>query len=249
MQQLQDKAKFRCALLFTVSLYIHRHHRNSSFRLSINPSCSACQKKDWPNHKEHCGRERILKNIEGTVLDPVWEQPNFPDDLRHSIPKHDANGNFTKNVVINSLGFGTPHPSRPHSPALQRQLSLLTADKDAEYFLFDDMDRPVRVAFTDMWTRMAFRNLRSGAMFTAAQTGVEAMGEYLIKVMGRAPGLSRATILNQFGKEYGRHIPAKISQFEKVAVQKGYEHGVTCMEVISKNLAATIPKVTDMHKT
>lgn len=147
------------------------------------------------------------------------------------------------------MGFGTPHPSRPHSPALQRQLSLLTADKEAEYFLFDDMDRPVRVAFPDMWTKISFRNLRSGAMFTAAQTGVEAMAEYLIKVMGRAPGLSRATILNQFGKEYGRRTPAKISQFERMAVQNGYEHGVTFLETMSKNMAVTTPRVMDMHKT
>ena len=41
---------------------------------------------------------------------------------------------------IASTGFATAHPSRPHSQALQRQLSLLTGGKQADYFLFGPPD-------------------------------------------------------------------------------------------------------------
>jgi len=199
--------------------------------------CSkVCQKADWPNHKRHCGKEKILKDPRGTALDRAWSRHEIPDYMLPTTGDPDENGLFPET----SYGFGNPHPSRPHSPALQRQVSLITADKEADYFLFDEMDRPVRVEIPDMWVRMAFRVYRANAMFSAKEEGVEVIAEYLIKFMGRQPGLSRGKILNQFAKEYGRHFPAKIARWEKTKME-GYEPGVTIVELMSRNIAANAP--------
>ena len=145
------------------------------------------------------------------------------------------------------MGFGTPHPSRPHSPALQRQVSLLTGDKEAEYFLFDDSDRPIRFEVSHMWTKMTFRLIRSGAMFSAEQRGVEAIAQYLIKFMGQKPGLSRERILAQFSQEYGGNFAAKLAEFERKGLENGNEHGTTFLETMSKSLTSTMPRLMNMR--
>jgi len=208
--------------------------------------CSpSCQKEDWPHHRKHCGKKKFLKNIKGTAQDPYWQHPNLPDHMLTHIGAGDASGN----VAVSSLGFGTPHPSRPHSPALQRQVSLITGDKLADYFLFDETDHPIRFMIQgDMWMKIAFRNLRSGAMFGAEQKGAEAIAEYLIKVMGRTPGLSRERILDQFNREYGDNFRAQFAHWVTMGAKNGYGSEDTFLEIMGRNLATTTPRMMEMSK-
>ena len=195
------------------------------------PACvRACQKDDWRHHKKHCGKKKIAKKLPGTIHDPTWAYPDAPDTLR--LVERTSDGN----VPLISIGFGTPHPSHPHSPALQRQLSLLEGDRDADYYLFDDTDRPVRFILYETFIKMCFRTTRSEAMFGAEQRGVEAMAEYLIKTMADRPGLSRAGILAQFEREYGGNMAAKMAVFEAKGLESGYEPGRTFMETMSANM-------------
>jgi len=204
----------------------------------------ACQKEDWRNHKKHCGKKKVLKNPEGTTEDPFWGARNLPEHLRHSLPVISNGG-----VDLTTTGFGVPHPSRPHSPALQRQVSLLNADNHADYFLFDEMDQPVRVVLHEMWTKMSFRTLRADAIFSAEQEGVEALAEYLIKVMGNKPGLSKQRILDQFSGEYGKNMTETMMEWEKLAVKNGFPPGTTFLEVMSKNNAVNTQRMDAMWAT
>jgi hypothetical protein len=206
--------------------------------------CRACQKEDWRTHKKHCGKKKVLKNIEGTAHDPYWRAHNLPEHLRQSTPVM-RNGS----VDLTTTGFGVPHPSRPHSPALQRQVSLINADHAADYFLFDEMDLPVRVVLHEMWTKMSFRTLRADAMFSAEQQGVEAMAEYLIKVMGNKPGLSKQRILDQFSSEYGKNMTEIMVEWEELAVKNGFPPGTTLLEVMSKNNETNTQKMNAMQAT
>jgi hypothetical protein len=191
-----------------------------------------CQKKDWPNHKIHCGKEKISKKLKGTVNDPFWKYPTAPDYI------YDLPINENKTILPTSLGFGTPHPSRPHSQALQRQLSLLAGDKDVDYFLFDEVQRPIRFVLPDGWTKIAFRLMRTDALSTQKQTGLRAIGEYLLKTMSNHPGLSRTLILAQLGREYGEDAVVEIKEFEKLAVKNGYKPGTTFLDRIGPQFAA-----------
>jgi hypothetical protein len=100
-----------------------------------------CEKNDWRNHKKHCGKQRIAKKLPGTIHDPNWFQPDVPEEIRLDLPST-SNG-FDQ---MASLGFGSPARAALYSAALQRQVALLTVDKMADYFLFDEMDRPIRFA-------------------------------------------------------------------------------------------------------
>jgi hypothetical protein len=75
----------------------------------------------------------------------------MPDHLRHVPDVQDGD------VPLSSIGFPSPNSQREYSQALQRQLSLINADKEADYFLFDTDDLPVRVVLHDTWMKMAFR--------------------------------------------------------------------------------------------
>jgi hypothetical protein len=186
----------------------------------------ACQKEDWRKHRKRCGKTKVSKNLPGTVHDPFWAHPDLPD--------HDRNVSIRNGVVdMASIGFSKPNPACPHSPALQRQVSLLTGDKHADYFLFDEEDRPIRFIIHDMWMRMTFRSLRAG-LLSGDFHGLEAIAEHLIKVMAQKPGLSRERILGQLEREYGADVPMKVAAWEKKAVENGCE-GSTFLEVQSKS--------------
>jgi hypothetical protein len=114
---------------------------------------------DWRNHKKHCGKNNVSRKLPGTAQDPFWACPDVPDHIRH-VPIADSDGN----VSISSVGFANPDTSHFYSPASHRQVSLITADKEADYFLFDEEDRPVRVVLHDTLTKMAFRIFRSGPL-------------------------------------------------------------------------------------
>ena len=120
-------------------------------------------------------------------------------------------------------------------------MALLNADKDADYFLFDEDGSPVRFVLQDTWTKMAFRTLRSSVLSSGdQQQGLEAIAEYLIKMMGQKPGFNRQRILEQLRNEYGGDLVAKVAKFESMAAVNEHE-GSTFIEVMSQNLTATMP--------
>jgi hypothetical protein len=172
-----------------------------------------------------------LKNTKGTVHDPLWKT-DVPDYLRPSAINPDGT------VDINSMGFGTTHPSRPHTPALRWQVSLLNADKQAGYYLFDERNEPVRVVLHDICTKIMFRIQWADAMFGSRLDGLEAMAKYLIKVMGQNPGLSRTRILDQFSREYDEEIATKMAEWKRLGVRNGIEPSTTFLETPSRRMAA-----------
>jgi hypothetical protein len=188
----------------------------------------ACQKDDWRSYKQHCGKEKIAKKLHGTIHDVAWQYPDTSDSVR-SLAESAQDGK----VHVTSLGFGTPHPSNPHSPALQRQVALLEGDKDVDYVLFDDTDRAIRIMIDDIHLKLDFRLVRSEVMFAVNHPdgGPGIMAEYLIKVTtGNWPGLSRASILAQFEKEYGGDVAADVAMLETQRVELGYGPGKTFFE-------------------
>jgi hypothetical protein len=188
----------------------------------------ACQRDDWQSHKKNCGKEKIAKKLLGTIHDPSWQYPDVSEFL--SPVGITPDGIFP----ITNLGFGALHPSRSHSPALQRQVALLEGDRDADYYLyialFDHTDHPIRVMIEENSIKMSFRIVRSDAMFHAEPSGFEAMAEYLIKTMADRPGLSRARILVQFESEYGGDMAAKVAAFVAKEIKHGQEPGSTYLE-------------------
>jgi hypothetical protein len=211
----------------------------SSFRINtcFQPICicyRACQKADWFKHKKHCGKSKVSKKLPGTAQDPFWACPELPEYIRHVPTSPDGD------ISMSSIGFASPNSEREYSPALQRQVSLLTADKDADYYLCDDEDHLVRVELHDKWMKMIFRILRSDILSTNEQKGLETIAEYLIKIMGHKPGLSRKRILEQLECEYGGDVATKVAEWERKAVENGLE-GSTLLESMSRNLMATLP--------
>jgi hypothetical protein len=190
---------------------------------------------DWRKHKKNCGKTKASKQLPGTAQDPFWASPQVPEHMSAPLRAAAAGGG---SVHITSIGFGTPHPSRPHSPALQRQVSLINSDKYADYFLFDDLDRPIRFAIDveDKWTKLTFRFLRTSAMFGPDRQGIQAIIEYLIKCMGQRPGLSREGILAQFNREYGDDTAAMVAEYERKTRLIGYAQEGTFVDQMNKGM-------------
>jgi hypothetical protein len=201
----------------------------------------ACQKEDWRYHKKHCGKTKVLKNVKGTAQDPLWMAYGLPDHIR--LPESAASDGF---VSLNSIGFGSPHPLRPHSPALQRQVSLITADKEADYFLFDEADTPIRFEIHNTSIKLMFRMFRMGIMCSVEQKGLEAVAQYLVKIMGPKPGLSPERILDQLSSEYGADVAEKVAEYEKIGPRYGYGPGFTLLEMMGRNYEATLPRIMGM---
>jgi hypothetical protein len=85
-------------------------------------------------------------------------------------------------------------------------------------------------------------------MFSADQQGAEAIAQYLIKVMGQTPGLSRERILDQFVSEYGDNFLAKFADWESLGAKNGYGSEDTFLDFLSRNIATTTPRMMEMHK-
>jgi hypothetical protein len=97
------------------------------------------------------------------------------------------------------------NPERPLSLDLQRQITLLKANPDADYFFFfDDQDRPIPFILSapDSMAEQNFYNFQEECMFGRELNGLDVIAEYLIKAMAGQPGLSAARILKQLSKEY-----------------------------------------------
>jgi hypothetical protein len=212
--------------------------------LFISLCIRACQKEDWREHKKICGKQKPMKQLTGTIRDRYWKYPSLPEYARE-IPVDP-----TGNVHITSLGFGKPHPSRPHSPALQRQVSLLNGDRYADYFLFDELDRPIRFMIGDMCTKISFRSIRSEALSSASGSakGLAAIGEYLIKMMEHKPGLSRERILAQLSREYLEDVAEAVAEWEQSTTKQEHSPGTTFMEAMGKTMEATLPKMMQLGK-
>lgn len=111
-------------------------------------------------------------------------------------------------IPVYDTGFGPASAVSSYLPALQRQVTLLRADTQVDYFLFDTYDRPIRFVIpdSDVVTKMAFRWSRSDALGPREEFGVECIAEYIIKIMENHPGISRELILAQFRREYGNDV-------------------------------------------
>jgi hypothetical protein len=193
----------------------------------------ACQKADWRNHKKHCGKEKVAKRLPGTIHDPFWQYP-VPDTLHHVQPS--PNGM----TAVADVGFGVPHPSRTYSPALQRQISLLEGDRGADYFLFDNSDRPIRFVIYESFMKLYFRTLRAEAIYGATPNGIEMVAEHLIKAMAHQPGLSRERILAQLQREYGGNMTVKMAAFDAKRLENGDRSGTTFLERMCGNLGSVV---------
>ena len=152
---------------------------------------------------------------------------------RNTIPERTSAGT----TRITNLGFGTPNPSGTQSPSLQRQISLLEAERPVDYFLFCDDDGPMRVIIEDRWTKVYFRLVRSEAMFGPEQYSAAMIAEYLIKMMGDQPGLSRERILAQFVREYGEDVAAHVA-----ALEANDTGGMTLLEMMSGGMEWTVSR-------
>jgi hypothetical protein len=180
-----------------------------------------------------------MKQLAGMIQDRFWKYASLPDYL-HSFPAEPSGG-----VNITSISFGTrPHPSRPYSPALQHQVSLLTGNKCANCFLFDKFDRPVLFMIEDMYTKISFQNLHSDVLSSPNPIGLVYIAEYLVKMMEHKLGLSRERILVQMNHEYPEDVTEMVVKWE----QSPWNLGTTFIEVLSKNMVAAMPRVMDLGK-
>jgi hypothetical protein len=186
--------------------------------------------------------KKISKKLPNTVHDPLWAHPNVPEYIRNTLVEYEDGV-----VKISSLGFPGPNNMRQCSPALQRQISILTADKEADYYLFDDADEPVRVTLGDPLTRTQFRHMRTTAWSDDSDNLiVVAMAQYLVKYWGKAPGLSREMILKQFDAEYGEGTAAKIEDFEREGVETG--HGGETYVEVETNKIRSVPTLSQFRR-
>jgi hypothetical protein len=168
----------------------------------------------------------------------------LPDQFRDALSS-DGDG-----FAITSLGFGNPHPLRPHNPALQHQVSLLTADKSADYFLFDEAGHVIRFEIEHIFTKMCFRVIRSNAMSSADQKGLEIIVEYLVKMMEHEPGLSQERIFAQLIGEYGEHSAEKMTAFRAKKMASGStSDDITFLEAMSRDMEATasLPRMAKVY--
>lgn len=108
--------------------------------------------------------QTTLRSREG-IQEAPWYSPR-PLLVFSEAPSHIHHIPAKENGLtsITSIGFGDPGLTSQYSPALKRQMDLLTADTKADYFLFDEDDCPRRVEISDSWVKMKFRSLRSGIL-------------------------------------------------------------------------------------
>jgi hypothetical protein len=130
------------------------------------------------------------------------------------------------------------NPERPLEPALQQQVALLKANVNVDYFLFDDQNNPHRFVMSveDMLMRMCFYDILEEAMFGPQPAGVDVIAEYMIKIMGREPGLSPAIILAQFSREYGVDVMRLIVNMHRTKLVRGFDPNKTYLEELSREM-------------
>ncbi|KIJ60355.1 hypothetical protein HYDPIDRAFT_117259 [Hydnomerulius pinastri MD-312] len=205
----------------------------SKLNFIVHYCSQECQKADWKTHKPNCGKKRVSKGLPGTAGDSLWMHKDPSVEFVRDLPTN-AGGK----EMIRAIGIAPAQYTRPQ--ALELQVSMLEKDKDADYFLFNTKGEPVRFVIDDLWTKFNFRTIRRTAMAQADNHGSEALGEYMIKVMGKSPGLSRERILTQLVAEYGIEARRKVAVFEKRAAEAG--RGLTFIESYSENIRKVMPR-------
>ena len=149
---------------------------------------------------------------------------------------------------MRDVGFANPGSDSMHPLALRRQLSLLNGDKDADYFLFNHLDRPVRFRIPDSFLRMQFRMMRSEVFSSGLEAkGLEPVAEYLMKMMQGHPGLGRERILGQLRNEYGNGVEEKLTRWLELAVTNGLAPGETFLEHMDTKMSDTLPQMMALH--
>ncbi|KAG2345754.1 hypothetical protein BDR05DRAFT_879581 [Suillus weaverae] len=188
----------------------------TKLKFEVHYCSQSCQKENWSVHKKACGKKKVTKGLSGTKGDSLWA---FSDsdpvaNLMRNLPNKD--GRFT----LRDIGVNPCKGKR--SPAAERQAEMLEADKDADYFLFTASGKPVRFVIDDLGAKLIFRTNRGVVMTQPTDTtGVNALGEYMLKLMSNYPGLSRDIILKQLCAEFGEDIAEKIVQLERVSQKLG----------------------------
>ena len=87
-------------------------------RCGFSPAhTTVCSRAIWHNHRKHCGKETVAKRLPGIIHDPFGKYA-VPETMHFLQPSPDST------AAVTDIGFGTPHPSRPHNAALQRQAAL-----------------------------------------------------------------------------------------------------------------------------
>jgi len=115
---------------------------------------------------------------------------------------------------------------------------LLKARPDADYFFFDDEGHPVPfvVASPDHLARLNFHNFQEECMFGREVRGLDVIAEYMVKDMGKRPGLSMARIFKQLSKEYLVDVGEMVVKLQSQKAAKGYDPGATFLEAMSKDI-------------
>ncbi|KAG1834151.1 hypothetical protein EV424DRAFT_754149 [Suillus variegatus] len=189
----------------------------AKLNFEIHYCSQSCQKQDWSLHKRTCGKKPVSKGLSGTKGDSLWA---FGD----SDPTANMIRDFGKKegrhlTSLRDIGVNPCKGKR--TPAADRQAEMLEADRNVDYFLFTASGEAVRFVIDDPGAKMIFRINRGWVMTKSSDTGLDAMGEYILKVMSGYPGLSRRIILKQLREEHGAGTTKKIMGLEK----KSREHG------------------------
>jgi hypothetical protein len=164
----------------------------------------------------------------GTVHDPFWMQPALPAYYRRTLP--------TGGSTITSLGFGDPVPAPSYTPALRRQVALLTSDEEADYSFFDKEGRPVRFLVPDNLTKFTFRLMRTGVFASEERLELAPFAQYLIAMMSARPGFSKEMILAQLVSEYDTDVRGRVESFAKSIVKNPRYRRTTYLEACAKNI-------------
>ncbi|KAG1894455.1 uncharacterized protein F5891DRAFT_1195295 [Suillus fuscotomentosus] len=189
----------------------------AKLNFEIHYCSQSCQKQDWSLHKRACGKKSVSKGLSGTKGDSLWAFSN-------SNPTAEMLRNFDKEgrqlTSLRDIGVNPCKGKR--TPAAEHQAEMLEADRNVDYFLFTASGEAVRFVIDDPGAKMIFQ-INCGWVMTqvTSDTGVEAMGEYILKVMSRYPRLSRSIILKQLCEEHRAGTTEKIMWLEK----KSREHG------------------------
>ncbi|KAG1821589.1 uncharacterized protein BJ212DRAFT_1425821 [Suillus subaureus] len=202
----------------------------SKLQFEVHYCSQFCQNEDWPIHKKACGKKKVSKGLSGTKGDNLWQfsgQLSPIADMMRDLP-----GNQDGTVSLANIGVSPCKGQR--SPAAERQAKMLEADKDADYFLFTASDVPVRFVIDDLGAKMIFRINRRMFMTQTADSGLEAVAEYILKHMSEYPGLSRDIILKQLCAEYGNNTTEKVVEWERKSRERGIGTG-TVIGSLSKD--------------
>ncbi|KAG1779881.1 hypothetical protein EV702DRAFT_1178145 [Suillus placidus] len=180
--------------------------------------CSrSCQKQDWSLHKEACGKKPVSKGLSGTKGDSLWAFSDFNPavDLIRNLGKMEGRS------LTSLRDIGVNPCKGKRSPAAERQAEMLEATRNVDYFLFTASGETVRFVIDDPGAKMIFRINRGVIMTQTGDTGLDAMGEYMLKLMSGYPGLSRDIILKQLCEEHGADTTKKIMRLERKSRARG----------------------------